>query len=77
MTQPCWYNVGLPNLTHTETIIVECNTAESCKDFTFKNIDVVPQTLAPPKVICFNATAKLNPKLGFDCANGTYIPTDY
>ena len=77
VTQPCWYNVGLPNLTHTETTIVECNTAESCKDFTFKNIDVVPQTLARPKVICFNATAELNPKLGFDCANGTYIPTDY
>jgi len=28
VTDPCWYNVGLPNLTHTESVIIECS--ESC-----------------------------------------------
>ncbi|KAF8851495.1 hypothetical protein BDZ45DRAFT_717385 [Acephala macrosclerotiorum] len=29
----CWYNVGLPNLKHTEAVIVECNTNTSCQNF--------------------------------------------
>jgi polygalacturonase len=26
VTDPCWYNAGLPNLKQTEAIIIECNT---------------------------------------------------
>lgn len=75
-SQPCWYDAGLPNLRHTEAIIVECNTNTSCKNFEMSNIEVFPQSLEAPTVICINATAELNPNLGFDCRNGTYIPTD-
>lgn len=74
VTDPCWYNVGLPDLTHTEAIIIECNTNTSCQNFALENIQVFPQSLAPSTVICMNATAQLNPKLGLHCANGTYIP---
>ncbi|KAJ5711673.1 exopolygalacturonase C [Penicillium malachiteum] len=74
VTDPCWYNDGLPNLKHTESIIIECNTNSSCKDFTLNNIEVIPQTLAEPTVICINATSALNPDLGFTCRNGTYLP---
>ncbi|KAK4539971.1 hypothetical protein LTR36_009941 [Oleoguttula mirabilis] len=75
VTNPCWYNVGLPNLTHTEAIIVECNTNTSCKNFEMSNIEVIPQSLDAPSVVCINATQALNPNLGFACANGTYVPT--
>ncbi|KAH9828920.1 glycoside hydrolase family 28 protein [Teratosphaeria destructans] len=74
-TDPCWYYYGLPDLKHTEAIIIECNTDESCKNFQFSNIDVVPQSLDAPSVVCIDATAELNPSLGFVCANGTYKPT--
>lgn len=30
--------------------------------------------MEPPTVICMNAEAELNPDLGFDCHNGTFIP---
>lgn len=75
VTDPCWYDVGLPNLNHTEAIIIECNTATSCQNFELSNIELIPQSMAAPSVICLNATAALNPRLGFDCRNGTYIPT--
>lgn len=74
VSDPCWYNVGLPNLTHTEAIILECNSNTSCSNFVFENIELFPQNLASPTVICLNATAELNPKLGFNCRNGTYVP---
>jgi Glycosyl hydrolases family 28 len=74
VTDPCWYNVGLPNLKHTEAIIVECNTNSSCSNFVTKNIELFPQDMAVPTVVCFNATAALNPNLGFDCRNGTFLP---
>ncbi|KAH8820137.1 pectin lyase fold/virulence factor [Xylogone sp. PMI_703] len=74
VSDPCWYNVGLPNLAHTEAVIIECNTNSSCQNFALDNIQVFPQNLAPPTAICMNATAELNPKLGFYCTNGTYIP---
>lgn len=76
VSDPCWYDAGLPNLDHTETVIIECNTATSCKNFVVSNIEVIPQSMAPPTVICMNATARLNPQLGFDCRNGTYVPMD-
>ncbi|KAH8773217.1 pectin lyase fold/virulence factor [Hyaloscypha finlandica] len=70
---PCWYNAGLPDLKHTEAIIVECNTNSSCTNFVTKNIELFPQDMEDPTVVCFNAMAALNPKLGFDCRNGTFI----
>jgi hypothetical protein len=72
--QPCWYDVGLPNLKHTDAIIIECNTKTSCQNFALENIQVFPETLTPATVICIDATAGLNPELGFQCANGTYTP---
>lgn len=74
VSDPCWYDVGLPNLKHTEAAIIECNTESSCKNFQLRNIEVIPQNMELPTVICMNATAELNPKLGFDCRNGTFSP---
>jgi len=74
VTDPCWYGKGLPQLDGTQAIIVECNTDKSCSGFEFENIQVWPQSERPASVICFNATAALNPDLGFDCSNGTYVP---
>ncbi|RFU30468.1 hypothetical protein B7463_g5870, partial [Scytalidium lignicola] len=74
VSDPCWYNVGLPTLAHTEAVIIECNTNSSCQNFALDNIQVFPQNLAPPTAICMNATAELNPNLGFYCTNGTFIP---
>lgn len=79
VTDPCWYNVGLPNLHHNEAIILECNTNSSCSDFVFENIQLVPQNNLKPSVICLNATSELNPHLGLDvvhgmCVNSTYVP---
>ncbi|KAL5365719.1 putative exopolygalacturonase C [Aspergillus floccosus] len=71
-SDPCWYNAGLPNLQHTEAIILECNTAASCKNFVTENIQLYPQSMDAPRLICMNATAELNLRLGFDCRNGTY-----
>ncbi|KAJ0159171.1 putative exopolygalacturonase C [Colletotrichum tanaceti] len=72
-TDPCWYNAGLGNLTHSEAIIIECNTEKSCKNFRTKDIKVEPQSKTVPKVICINAMPDLNPKLGFECANDTFV----
>ncbi|ROW07294.1 hypothetical protein VMCG_03698 [Cytospora schulzeri] len=74
VSDPCWYNVGLPNLQHTESIIIECSTTASCQNFVLKNIEVFPQTLEPPTIICIDATESLNPDLGTYCRNGTFIP---
>ncbi|KAH8426807.1 putative extracellular exo-polygalacturonase [Aspergillus melleus] len=73
-TTPCWYDAGLSNLNHTEAIIIECNTDKSCKNFVTENINLHPQSHDAPTVICIDATAELNPDLGFDCRNGTYTP---
>ncbi|OCL09929.1 glycoside hydrolase family 28 protein [Glonium stellatum] len=75
VSDPCWYDVGLPDLKHTEAVIIECNTNASCQNFQLKGIQLIPQSLEPPTVICMNATAALNPRLGFDCLNGTFVPT--
>lgn len=74
-SEPCWYDVGLPNLQQTESIIIECNTKQSCSGFKTSNINLYPQKeSAWPSVICINAEAELNPGLGFECANETYVP---
>lgn len=75
VTDPCWYNAGYDNLTQTETIIIECNQLESCSNITFSNIEVTPQNSLPATQICVSVDSDLNPDLGFDCTNGTYIPT--
>ena len=75
VSDPCWYNVGLPNLRHTEAVIIECNTNSSCKNLQLENIQVFPQSMTPPTQICINATAALNPNLGLVCQNGTFVPT--
>ena len=74
VTDPCWYDVGLPDLKHTEAIIVECNTNSSCQNFVTENIQVFPQDFSAPRVVCVNASMELNPGLGFNCMNGTYLP---
>lgn len=74
VTDPCWYDVGLSDLNHTEIAIIECNTDSSCKNFSLNNIQIIPQSMAAPTVICINATQELNPQLGFECRNGTFLP---
>jgi polygalacturonase len=74
VTEPCWYNAGLPNLKHTEAVIITCNTEKSCRNFTVKDIKLTPQKQEPASVICLHAKAELNPKLGFECSNGTFTP---
>ena len=73
VSDPCWYDQGLSDLKHTEAIIIECNTNSSCQNFKTSGIEVFPQSLEPPTVICLNAAAELNPVLGFDCVNGTLV----
>lgn len=46
----------------------------SCQNFVLKNIEVFPQTLEPPTMICMDAIESLNPDLGTYCRNGTFIP---
>jgi polygalacturonase len=74
VSDPCWYDDGLPNLKHTEAVITECKTESSCKYFELHNIQIIAQNMEPPTVVCINATAQLNPQLGFDCRNGTFSP---
>jgi polygalacturonase len=75
VSDPCWYNAGYANLMQSESIIIECNTLESCHNITFSNIEVRPQNSLPASKICVSVDAELNPDLGFDCSNGTYVPT--
>jgi hypothetical protein len=75
VSDPCWYDTGYANLTQSESIIIECNTLESCHNITFSNIEVRPQNSLPASKICVSVDAELNPELGFDCSNGTYVPT--
>lgn len=76
VTNPCWYNVGLPNLAHTEAVIIECNTDSSCQNFALSNIEVFPQAGGVSSTaICINCTSANNPKLGFGGQNGTFVPT--
>jgi len=74
VSDPCWYDVGLPDLKHTEAVIVECNTQDSCRKFKMENIQVFPETLMQSTVICMNATRQQNPELGFACNNGSFVP---
>ncbi|KAH6895216.1 polygalacturonase [Thelonectria olida] len=73
-SDPCWYDVGLPNLKHNEAIILECYDEESCQNFKFDDIRIYPQDVSAPTVICMNAQADLNPNMGIECRNGTFVP---
>ncbi|KAJ9113995.1 hypothetical protein QFC22_005813 [Naganishia vaughanmartiniae] len=74
VTDPCWYEQGLPTLDGTQGIIIECGSDTSCQNYQFKNIQLLPFNSKPATTICLNATVALNPKLGFECTNGTYLP---
>ncbi|ROW01805.1 hypothetical protein VPNG_07813 [Cytospora leucostoma] len=74
VSDPCWYDAGLPNLQHTEAVIIECGSTTSCQNLALKNIEVFPQTLEPPTIICIDASESSNPDLGTYCRNGTFIP---
>ena len=73
VSDPCWYDLGLPGLKHTEAVI-ECNTNTSCQNFRLEGIQLFPQSLGPPTAVCLNAAAALNPHPVFDCVNGTFVP---
>ena len=79
VSDPCWYDIGLPdNLNHTEAIIIQCATDSSCQNFSIENIQLFPQSAAPPTQICQGVGAKTNPALGMKCADETwavpYVP---
>jgi hypothetical protein len=65
--KPCWYNEGLPNLKHTEAVIIGCNSVDSCRGFALSGISLRPQTAAAATMICVNAKKELNPRLGVQC----------
>lgn len=70
VTDPCWYNVGWPDLTHTEYLVISCHTELSCRNFTTDNIRVHPEDGKTPKIICVNLKSNMNPTLGFPCGPG-------
>ncbi|RDL37742.1 putative exopolygalacturonase [Venustampulla echinocandica] len=70
VTDPCWYNVGWPGLTHTEYVIFNCSTELSCRNITTANIWVYPENGETSKIICVNLKRNLNPTLGFPCGSG-------
>jgi len=74
LKKPCWYDVGLPDLKHTEAVIIECNTETSCQNFRLEDIELFPQNQTPATQICMNAMENLNPDLGIECRNGTFVP---
>lgn len=51
VSDPCWYDLGLPGLKHTEAVIIECNTNTSCQGFRLEGIQLFPQSLEPPTVM--------------------------
>ena len=72
VTDPCWYNTGLPNREKTVSIIVGCSNTTSCRNFQSENVNVFPESIQDPTVLCIDATAMLNPSLGVRCENGTF-----
>jgi len=72
VTNPCWYDIGYPDLTHREALIIACANKESCQNFKVEDIRVVPTVKMMPSMVCINAEAELNPQLGFECKNGTF-----
>ncbi|KAI9648169.1 hypothetical protein NHQ30_002801 [Ciborinia camelliae] len=74
VTSPCWYDVGLPDRTNSESVVIECNTESSCRNFRLSDIEIYTQDYKNPTVVCINATSELNPSLGIECVNGTFVP---
>ncbi|KAK1989838.1 family 28 glycosyl hydrolase [Colletotrichum falcatum] len=59
--------------TNIKAVVIGCSNRTSCTGFQTRDIRIEPQSRTVPKVICMNAGPDLNPNLGFDCANGSYI----
>ena len=68
----CWYHV--PGADGTQSIIMQCTNDTSCQDFEVRDIQIVPQSLTPPTVLCGNL--QNTSSLGFLCVNGTFIGTN-
>jgi hypothetical protein len=70
VSDPCWYDIGLPsNLNHTEAIIILCATKSSCQNFELNNIQLFPQSATPPTQICLGVGGQTNPDLGMECTD--------
>jgi hypothetical protein len=74
-SNPCWYHVGFPDLTHREAAIIACGHSQSCKNLRLENILVAPTVKMVPSLVCINVEKELNPNLGFECKNGTFMQT--
>jgi hypothetical protein len=70
--KPCWYYDGLPTLKHTEAVILGCDSPTSCVDFRMSGVDLKPIGKARSELICMNVAPTLNPRLGFECKNGSF-----
>ncbi len=80
VTDPCWYDIGLPsNLNHTEVAIIQCATASSCQNFKVQEVEVYTQSGEAPTDICANVDPTTNPEFGLTCGNATratpFVPT--
>ena len=64
----------MPTLDGSQAIVITCGSDTACQNYQFKNVQLLPFNSKPATTICLNATAALNPKLGFECTNGTYLP---
>jgi len=71
VTDPCWYDV--PGADGTQSIIMQCYNSTSCDDFEFRDIQIIPQSLKAPTVLCNNL--QNTSSLGFLCVNGTFVDT--
>jgi hypothetical protein len=67
----CWYAV--PEADGTQSIVMQCTNNTSCQDFEVRDIQIIPQSLTPPTVLCGNL--QNSSSLGFLCVNGTFVGT--
>lgn len=72
-SHPCWYEVEGGD--GTQAVIMNCASPETCKNYVLEDIQVVPESDAPPTVLCENVGATTNPNLGMTCENGVFRPT--
>jgi hypothetical protein len=64
VSDPCWYDDGLPTLKHTEAVVIECNTESSCNNFKIHNIQIIPQNMEPPTVVLHQCDSPAEPTTG-------------
>ncbi|KAH8080064.1 pectin lyase fold/virulence factor [Filobasidium floriforme] len=77
VSDPCWYDASISDRENpgTHSVVLECSNSTTCSGFTMENIQVFPQPVLEPNVICINVGEESNPDLGFRCPGGNYNGT--